>query len=223
MKTIAICAFKGGVGKTTTALNIAAGLARTGNRNGADVLALDLDRTSRTLTSFTGAVERVRVQQTTPGRLAGIAARGAFDFAVLDCPPSLARESASALKIADLVIVPMPPQMPAVPPLLLLLDAVEAARDVALGGNAELQVILLFTMCDKRDTQAAEIEATIREQIAGVAGLEVWPDAIGLNPKISAANNDFRSVLDTAPGCDGARVYRELAGHIALEATKVAA
>lgn len=113
-RIVAICNAKGGAGKTTTTMSLAAGLAERGHR----VLVADCDAqasasawanaapddkpfpaTVVNLSTFGGRVHREIQKQL-----------GNYDFIVVDCPPGLESLSPqSAILVADLVIVPLPP------------------------------------------------------------------------------------------------------------------
>ena len=201
MKTIAVTTFKGGVAKTTTAVNVAAALAC----DGADVMGIDLDRTQRDFCSFEASLG-FEVRSTTAGRVAGVVERGAHDYLVIDCPPALSREPAAALRAANLAIVPVVPEMQAVRGLARFLQIVEAVRGPQ-GGNPELQVVILLTMCDARDGEAQEIE----EQLRATFGAAIWPQSIPRLVSINSANNALASIFSHAPRTNGAKFYRELA------------
>jgi chromosome partitioning protein len=213
MTTIAICAFKGGVGKTTTAVNVARGLAKTG----ASVLGLDLDRTQGNFASFDETLEGVEIRLSTAGRIARLRARGAFDYLVVDCPPAVTRDPIVALQHADLAIVPVTPEILAVTGLSGFLQVVEAVRDPnRSGANPNLRIQILLTMCDRRDHNAAPVEEKLREQFGDL----IWPDSIQRAPIVNEAMSVGESILDHAPRSEPARIYRALCTSI-VEATPV--
>jgi chromosome partitioning protein len=143
MKTIAVTQQKGGVGKTATAVHLAAGLARSGHAT----LIIDLDpqapvaphlgvSSPADLPPLAAAVadrrlDAVTLPTPTPGlfvapgdagldpaafarlpmretllRRALDALGGAFDFVVLDTPPSLDLVTLNAVMAADLAVLP---------------------------------------------------------------------------------------------------------------------
>jgi chromosome partitioning protein len=59
---------------------------------------------------------------------------GDYDFAVLDCPPSLGLLTVNALTAADFFIVPLTPDYLTLEGLVNLMDAVEKIRS----GNRQL-------------------------------------------------------------------------------------
>lgn len=113
-RIIAICHPKGGVGKTTTTMILAAALAERGYR----VLVADCDAQASAsawanaapegkpfpaavvnLSAYAGKVHR-EIQKQLDN----------YDFIVVDCPPGLDSLSPqSAILVADLVLVPLPP------------------------------------------------------------------------------------------------------------------
>lgn len=117
MKSRNICALlsqKGGVGKTTVTMQLAAGLAASGYR----VAVADLDPQESALRWAASADEAEPFPATLRG-LAGTAetigagvrelARG-VDFVVLDCPPSIEHpHTLAALEVADVVLIPVVP------------------------------------------------------------------------------------------------------------------
>lgn len=104
---LAVANLKGGVGKTTTAVYIAAGLNRTGR-----TLLVDADRQqsayqwSEADPIFPFSVvpmnsEKIHVRLADPGL--------SFDHVVIDAPPANAASIRSAVMAADMVIVPASP------------------------------------------------------------------------------------------------------------------
>ena len=201
---LAVLNQKGGVGKTTTTINLGAALAAQNRR----VLLLDLDVTQQSLSRQASNVEGVEVEGVQAAALKErLSARAdSFDFALLDCPPTLGEEIAAALTLADVALVPLPPELPAVEGLALLLKTIERAQGV----NPQLQTRLLITLADPRDATAGALEAQIRARFKK----EVLDATIKRSPVFSRAVMGQTSVLSASPTSHGAAAFRAVAAEI---------
>jgi chromosome partitioning protein len=109
MTVIALASSKGGVGKTTLTMNLAAGLSRRGS-----TLVVDADPQQSAGQWRQVAEDGVLGFDVVaaPGGTAGIitGAGDAHRYVVVDCPPSFAApQTQEALREADLLLVPMQP------------------------------------------------------------------------------------------------------------------
>ena len=166
MKTIAVMTFKGGVGKTTTAVNLAAALVR----GGASVTGLDLDATQADFCEYAPDLGMDIVLRSA-GRCAVWAARGGADYGVVNCPPNAAREARAALFVADLVIVPTTPSEDGWKSLQRALVVIAGAR----AHNPSLRPLVLLSNVQPPLLGSAGVEAEIR---AGLPESAVWGGAI---------------------------------------------
>ena len=194
---------KGGVGKTTTTLNLGAALAATGAR----VLLCDLDL-QRDLAAYESTVNLPNLQfsSTDVAALRAVLAASDHDFILLDCPPSLSEETAMALKLAHLALVPVAAEFPAVRGLARVLEVIGAAKKV----NHRLQTKILVTMLDRRSDHGPTILAAIRA-IPGVATLQ---SVIPRSLLFSKAAGAGESILQFSPKSPGAQSYHALAQEI---------
>lgn len=165
---IAFCGQKGGSGKTTTAIAVAAELVARGDRQ---VLLVDADPQGSTRTWADVAVEKGHRAPTVvamgaamhqPGQLDRLA-RG-YDLTVIDCPPRHGDIQRAALMIADLAILPCGPTA---------MDVWALAESVALIAQAvsirpELKAFALITRKIKRTTLGQGARDAM-----GAAGLKV--------------------------------------------------
>ena len=243
MKIVAVVNNKGGVGKTTSAVNLSAGIAA-----GKRVLLLDLDAQGSASLSLgltrgdlsPGSAEvimeghpireairpsSVKGLDILPGSMALASADLAlsviagrevvlknvlkpilndYDFAVLDCPPSLGLLTVNALTAADFFIVPVTPDYLSLEGLVNLLDAVERIKK-GIGKAAGLLGILL-TLADYRLNVTEEIGQMIR----GYYGRLVFKAEIRGNVRLKEAPSFGKTIFDYDNGSAGAEAYRQL-------------
>jgi chromosome partitioning protein len=236
---------KGGVGKTTTSINLAVGLALSGSR----VLLVDLDPQCNA-TSGLGHKPAARhplvgqaplaeslVQTQTAGlellpgsrnfqdveALAGPANQtatlrqhlasglSAYDFVLIDCPPSLGQLTRTALAGSTEVLMPIQAEYFAMEGLAQMIEVIrqvmqQRPKRLQFGG-------ILLTMVDDQLELTAEVESQVREFFGDIVFRTVVPRDVA----VSEAPSHGRSVIDYAPRSRGARAYVELCREI-LEA-----
>ena len=110
MTVIAVCNQKGGSGKTTLAINLAGAFAA----DGMGVLLLDMDPQGSALDwgsiqpAFPPLFEVMEMDRPQLLRQArGL--RREYEVIVIDCPAKFADSSSAAIRVADLVLVPVQP------------------------------------------------------------------------------------------------------------------
>jgi chromosome partitioning protein len=245
---VAIANQKGGVGKTTTAVNLAAALAERGQR----VLVVDLDPQGNASTGLgigpdrrvvnsyrvlaglddvsdgvvatsieglsalpstidlAGAEIELVSQFARETRLdrALAPARAAFDFILVDCPPSLGLLTVNALTAADGLLAPIQCEYYALEGLGQLLSNVRLVRDNL---NPRLEVAgILLTMFDRRTRLAEDVVADVR----GHFGALVYETVIPRSVRLSEAPGYGQPITTYDSGSTGARAYRRLAAEV---------
>jgi chromosome partitioning protein len=259
-KIIAIANQKGGVGKTTTTINLAAALAETGAR----VLIVDLDPQGNASTGLglEVAARRVTVydllleeaplgeviQPTMQDGLSIIpstvdlssadielisnekrsfllhdalrqpAMDGyAFDYVLIDCPPSLNLLTVNAMVAAHSVLVPLQSEFFALEGLSQLLLTIREIRQTA---NPALRIEgVVLTMFDSRNNLSMQVEQDARDNL----GELVFRTRIPRNVRVSEAPSYAMSVLRYDPLSKGAQAYRDLAQELIENTARIAA
>jgi chromosome partitioning protein len=212
-RVIAIANQKGGVGKTTTAVNLAASLTATKRR----VLLVDLDPQGNGFMLLPSnqdlTAAEVRLLTETPGqefklRNALQPIRADFDVIFIDCPPSLNMLTLNALVAADSIMVPMQCEYYALEGLSALLQTFEQIRDSI---NTELEIEgLLRTMFDPRNNLATAVSAQLVEHF----GDKVFRTVIPRNVRLAEAPSFGKPVLLHDKDSRGALAYLALAGEM---------
>ena len=249
-KVIAVANQKGGVGKTTTVVNLAGALAERGLK----VLAIDMDAqanltaglgfnladVSRSTADVLVAQERSLAPIILHSDFPGIdvapatldlasaevdlfnamgreyalrealddGTRGAYDYILIDCPPTLGLLTINGLVAADAVIIPVQAQYYALKGLKNLLNVVKTIHSKL---NKDLTVLgLLPTFVDQRTVLGKEMLA----EMQGYADAPVFKTIIGSTVRLGEAPLTGKPITVYAPISDAAEMYRELAAEV---------
>ena len=131
-RTVAVPNQKGGAGKTTLATNLAHALLR----GGSEVLLVDADPQGSARdwseASEGGICPVVGLDRETLARDLPAITDG-YDWVVIDGPPQIARISAAAVTVADVVLIPVQPSPYDIWACADLVDIVQARRSVMDG------------------------------------------------------------------------------------------
>ncbi|TVQ87296.1 MAG: ParA family protein [Deltaproteobacteria bacterium] len=240
---LAISNQKGGVGKTTTSINLAAALAAVGQRvllvdldpqgNATSGLGLDREQPGGVYPLLLDAVDLHDQVRTTslPGldvlpatsalvgaevelveeqgrerrlRRALDPARAAYDWVLIDCPPSLGLLTLNALVAADRVLIPLQAEYYAMEGLSQLLRTIAAVRK---GLNPDLvREGIVVTMFDQRNNLCRDVA----DQAVELFGEEVFTTRIPRNVRLGEAPSYGSSIVEYAPKSTGARAYLAL-------------
>jgi chromosome partitioning protein len=244
-QTIACTNQKGGVGKTTTVVNLATYLALLGDR----VLVIDLDPQGNATSGFgldrasvDGSVYQALVEnraladlrhktaikglQLVPSsielagaevELAGQLARerrfaraleperGAWDWILVDCPPSLGILTINALTAADSVLVPIQCEYYALEGVAQLTATINLVRDEL---NPDLSIAgVVLTMFDSRTNLSTEVADEVRRHLHGAVFDTIVPRSV----RLSEAPSHGKPIALYRPDSKGAEAYRRLA------------
>ncbi|MBD3380205.1 MAG: AAA family ATPase [Candidatus Omnitrophica bacterium] len=244
VKKIAFCNQKGGVAKTTSAINIAAYLALKGKRT----LLVDLDPQANATSG--GGIDKAKLEHSIYDLLhehiridtaikdtaidglkivpSNINLTGAevelvnvmgreyrlkksleeieenYDYAILDCPPSLGLLTINALTAANSVIIPIQCEYYALEGLSQLMQTLDLIRDNL---NESLYVEgVLMTLADFRTNLTKEVISEVKEYF----GDKVYKTVIPRTVKLTEAPGFGKPIALYAEDSIGARRYSDV-------------
>lgn len=239
---------KGGVGKTTTAVNLAAALAESGKF----VLLVDLDPQGNATSGlgvkyqelqkglYHALMDQYRlhdVAQNTPhaglrvvpatpdlaganvelinveGRefkLANLLSevKHAYDYIIIDCPPSLGILTLNGLVAADKILIPVQAEYYALEGLGQLLRTIDLVRD-NIKPNIEV-LGAVITMFDSRNRLSEEVMQELYKYFPNNIFRSVIPRTV----RLAEAPSFGKSIFHYEPSGKGAKAYERLAREV---------
>ena len=220
-KIVAIVNQKGGVGKTTTCVNLAAAVKAAGKR----VLLCDFDPQANAtsgmgvdkstsngvydviMKALAGAgVELISMddrQFLLKAALRQVADK--YDFIFIDCPPSLELLTLNALCAANSLLVPVQGEYYALEGLSDLMNTVRIVRR-SMNPGLEIEGVLL-TMYDGRTNLSIQVAQELKRFFAG----KVYSVVIPRNVRLSEAPSHGKPIGAYDRTCRGAEAYTALA------------
>jgi chromosome partitioning protein len=247
-RIISFCNQKGGVGKSTTAQNVAAFLAAFGKR----VLLVDIDSQANTTSGMginprrlaaglydvlIGRREITEIIKRSPllavdvvpasAALAGAAVeliavknreyrlhealqpmRRAYDFIIIDSPPSLGLLTLNALTASQRTIIPVQCEYYALEGLADILQTIQV-----INANLKTRIAVmgaLLTMYDRQSRLHRAVVKEIRRKFPGY----VFNAVIPRNISLAEAPSFGKTILQYDPYSHGAKAYRALTEEI---------
>lgn len=245
---IAVTNQKGGVGKTTTSVNLSSSLALKGKK----VLLIDMDPQGNAgsglgvipsvsdLTIYHVLISKVGLDEVAhkteiPGlkiipsntqltgaevELVGTFSRethlkralasfkGAFDYVILDCPPTIGLLTVNALTASDGVLIPLQSEYYALEGISHLLETISMVQ-ASLNSALKVDGILL-TMMDPRNNLCRQVEKEARDHFGDL----VYETVIPRNVKLSEAPSHAKPVALYDASSRGAKAYMALAREV---------
>ena len=226
-RTIAIANQKGGVGKSTTAINLSSCLGEMGQK----VLTIDMDPQGNTTSGM--GVEKNEVENTIYELLLGESkledciieligvddkefilkkaidqVRDQYDFIIIDCPPSLNMLTINAMTTADTVLVPIQCEYYALEGLSQLMHTIELVQE-RLNPDLEMEGVV-FTMYDARTNLSLQVVENVKD----ILKQNIYKTIIPRNVRLAEAPSYGMPINYYDKRSTGAESYRLLADEV---------
>lgn len=201
-KVITIAQQKGGAGKTTVAAHVAVALSQKGNR----VAVVDIDpqgrlthwhklREERFGEGYTG-LSFVHVSGWRVGSEVSLLSRSC-DFVIIDSPPHTETEARTAIRSADLIVIPVQPSPT---------DLWASQATIELAKNEKIPVMVVLNRVAANSRLAQTIAAELKDNLAETT--------LGNRVLFAAALMEGRCATEVEPSSVASKEVKELVKEI---------
>ena len=132
--------------------------------------------------------------------------RDTYDYAIVDCPPSLGILMTAALAAADELLIPLQCEYFGLEGLSKIVNVLEQIRQSGANPGVSIEGIVM-TMHDARTNLSQQVIAEVRKHFDGT----VYATIIPRNIRLGEAPSFGQPVIEYDPGSTGALAYRALA------------
>jgi chromosome partitioning protein len=201
MRKIAIVGFKGGIGKTTTCVNLGAALALRGHQ----VLLIDTDTQAALFKAQQRMVLEMAREEIFEELFANL---NSYDYQLLDCAPSVSLLTVNAMAYVDEVFIPVSMEMLALAGAQQFMEYLRSVSHM-LGKGAIIRLIIP-TFYDPR----RRVSGLVLDSLQKTFGERVTKP-IHVDTRLSEAPGAGKTIFEYAPRSRGAVDYARLTEFVA--------
>ncbi|HZP84210.1 MAG TPA: ParA family protein [Chthonomonadaceae bacterium] len=138
-----------------------------------------------------------------------------YDYALIDCPPTLGHATTNAMTAAHVALIPLQCEFLS---LRGLSDVEEIAVAIRQATNPDLRLRVVGTMYDRRTLHANEVLQAARTAFPGLVYETIIPRTV----RLAEAPAHAQTIFEYAPESTGAYAYSLLAQEVLQEDTNLA-